>query len=204
MRKLLISIMFLFGVALTMVSAQNMRSIFLNAPDDIFPLLSGNDRADLVDYIEAGMTAKVTNRFDGTSVLQELEADYLKLATTASSDVQLKLLPFQNDTVICMIKTVKAEAADSRIRFYDKEWNVLNGELMFRFPSIAEFFTSAVNELVNKCDIYLVSLTLSATDNTLVAEYTMPDYMSVEDSKKVKPLLRKLVYRWNGSCYVIE
>lgn len=204
MRKLLISIMFLFGGALTMVSAQDMRAIFLNAPDDIFPLLSGNDRADLVDYIEAGMTAKVTNRFDGTSVLQELEADYLKLATTASSDVQLKLLPFQGDTVICMVKTVRAEAADSRIRFYDKEWNLLDGELMFRFPSISEFFTSAANEYVDKCDIYLVSLTLSAVDNTLVAEYTMPDYMSVEDSKKVKPLLRKLVYRWNGSCYVIE
>ena len=204
MRKLLISIMFLFGGALTMVSAQDMRSIFLNAPDDIFPLLSGNDRADLVDYIEAGMTAKVTNRLDGTTVLHELENDYLRLATTASSDVQLKLLPFQNDTVICMIKTVKAEAADSRIRFYDKEWNVLNGELMFRFPSISEFFTSAANEYVDKCDIYLVSLTLSATDNTLAAEYTMPDYMSVEDSKKVKPLLRKLVYRWTGSCYVIE
>ena len=204
MRKLLISIMFLFGGALTMVSAQNMRSIFLNAPDGIFPLLSGNDRADLVDYIEAGMTAKITNRLDGTTVLHELKNDYLRLATTASSDVQLKLLPFQNDTVICMIKTVKAEAADSRIRFYDKEWNLLDGERMFRFPSIAEFFTSAVNELVNKCDIYLVSLTLSATDNTLAAEYTLPDYMSVEDSKKVKPLLRKLVYRWNGSCYVIE
>ena len=111
MRKLLISIMFLFGGALTMVSAQDMRTVFLNAPDGIFPLLSGNDRADLVDYIEAGMTAKVTNRLDGTTVLHELEADYLKLATTASSDVQLKLLPFQGDTVICMIKTVKAEAA---------------------------------------------------------------------------------------------
>lgn len=187
-----------------MVSAQDMRSIFLNAPDGIFPLLSGNDRADLVDYIEAGMTAKVTNRLDGTTVLHELEADYLKLATTASSDVQLKLLPFQGDTVICMVKTVRAEAADSRIRFYDKEWNLLDGDRMFRFPSISEFFTSAANEYVDKCDIYLVSLTLSAVDNTLVAEYTMPDYMSVEDSKKVKPLLRKLVYMWNGSCYVIE
>ena len=204
MRKLLISIMFLFGGALTMVSAQDMRTVFLNAPDGIFPLLSGNDRADLVDYIEAGMTAKVTNRLDGTTVLHELENDYLKLATTASSDVQLKLLPFQNDTVICMIKTVKAEAADSRIRFYDKEWNLLDGDRMFRSPSIAEFFTSAVDELVNKCDIDLVSLTLSATDNTLAAEYTMPAYMIEDDAKKVKPMLRKLVYRWNGSCYVIE
>ena len=204
MRKLLIFIMFLFGGAVTMVSAQNMRSIFLNVPDEIFPLLSNNDRADLVDYIEAGMTAKVTNRLDGTTVLHELESDYLRLATTASSEVQLKLLPFQNDTVICMIKTIKAEAADSGIRFYDKEWNILDGDRMFRFPSIPEFFTSAVNEYVDKCDIYLVSLTLSATDNTLVAEYTMPTYMSVDDAKKVKPLLRKMVYKWNGSCYVIE
>ena len=204
MRKLLIFVMFLFGGAMTMVSAQNMRAIFLNAPDEIFPLLSNNDRADLVDYIEAGMTAKVTNRLDGISVLHELRNDYLMLATTASSDVQLKLLPFQGDTVICMVKTIKAEVADSRIRFYDKEWKLLDGDRMFSYPSIAEFFTSASNEYVDKCDIYLVSLTLSAVDNTLVAEYTMPVYMSVDDAKKVKPLLRKLVYKWNGVRYVIE
>ena len=48
------------------------------------------------------------------------------------------------------------------------------------------------------------SLALSAGDNTLVAEYTMPAYMNVDDAAKVKPLLRKLVYRWNGERFVID
>lgn len=204
MKKLLIFIMIMFGGAMTMVSAQDMRTIFLNAPDRIFPLLSNIDRADLVDFIEAGMTAKVTNRLDGATVLHELEKDYLKLATTVSSDVQLKLLPMQGDTIICMVKTMKAEAADSRIFFYDKGWNLLNDGAMFTFPSIDEFFTYGASGYSDMCDIYLVSLTLSPVDNTLVAEYTMPAYMSMEDAEKVKPLLRKLVYRWNGVRYVIE
>ena len=204
MRKLMFFIMLVFGGAMTMVSAQDMRTLFLNAPDKIFPLLTGNDRADLVDFIEADMRAKVTNRLDGTSELHELGNDYLMLATTASSTMQMKLLPFKGDTIICVVKTVKAEAADSRICFYDKEWNPVGTDAMFSFPSIADFFTSAADECVDMCDIYLVSLMLSAADSSLVAEYTMPAYMNVDDAKRVKPLLRKLTYKWNGERFVIE
>ena len=204
MRKLLFLIMLVFGGASTVASAQDMRDVFLNAPDKIFPLLTGNDRADLVDFIEAGMTAKVSNRLDGTSELHELGHDYLMLATTASSTMQMKLLPVKGDTIICVVKTLKAEAADSRICFYDKEWNMLNAGEMFSFPSISDFFTSDADEYLDVCDIYLVSLTLSATDNSLVAEYTMPAYMNVDDAKRVKPLLRKLAYRWDGERFVIE
>jgi hypothetical protein len=120
--------------------------------------------------------------------------------------MQLKLLPLQGDTVICMVKSVKAEAADSRIYFYDKEWNALDGSAMFVYPSINDFFASAADAATwsDACDIYLVSLALSAGDNTLVAEYTMPAYMSTDDAVKVNPLLRKLVYKWNGERFVIE
>ena len=204
MRKLLFFIMLVLGGASTVASAQDMRAVFLNAPDKIFPLLTGNDRADLVDFIEAGMTAKVSNRLDGASELHELGHDYLMLATTASSTMQMKLLPVKGDTIICVVKTLKAEAADSRICFYDKEWNMLNADEMFCFPSIGDFFTSDADGCMDICDIYLVSLTLSATDNSLVAEYTMPAYMSVDDAKRVKPLLRKLTYLWNGERFVIE
>lgn len=203
MRKLL-SIILLFVCVASSASAQNMRSIFLNAPDAVFPLLTKNLRADMVDYVEAGMEAKITNRLDGVSVLKELADDYLLLAMTASSTMQLKLLPIVDDTIICMVKSVKAEAADSRVYFYDKEWNLLDGCAMFTYPSISDFFTSATAECMDICDIYLVALSLSADDNTLVAEYTMPAYMSSDDAKKVKPLLRKLVYRWNGGRFVID
>ena len=197
-------VMLLLCCVASRMQAQDMRTLFLNAPDGIFPLLSSNDRADMVDFYEAGMTAKVTNRLDGVSVLEKLTTDYLSLATTASSTMDIKLLPVQGDTVICVVKTVKAEAADSRICFYDKLWNLLDVGAFFGLPAISEFFISPTDEYMDMCDIYLVSLTLSAADNSLVAEYTMPAYMSVDDAGKVRPLLRKLVYRWNGERFVID
>ena len=201
MRKSLLIILLLCAAVLQM-RAQEMRTIFLEAPDSIFPLISKSYRADMVDYIDAGMTAKVNNSLDGTSVLEGLAPDFMRLAVTASSTMQLKLLPLENDTVICVVKSVVAEAVDSRIYFYDKEWNLLDGTGMYSLPSIGDFFASASGECVDMCDIYLVSLTLSAADNTLVAEYTMPAYMSVDDAQRVKPLLRKLVYCWNGERFV--
>ena len=205
MRKLLFIIILLCG-AVSQIRSQEMRTIFLEAPDSVLPLLSKSYRADMVDYVDAGMTARVTNSLDGNSTLEELAADYMRLAVTASSTMQLKLLPLQGDTVICMVKSVKAEAADSRIYFYDKEWNMLDGRALFVYPSINDFFASAADAVAwsDACDIYLVSLTLSAGDNTLVAEYTMPEYMNVDDAAKVKPLLRKLVYRWSGERFVID
>ncbi|MBO7192770.1 MAG: DUF3256 family protein [Bacteroidaceae bacterium] len=204
MKKLLLILSFV--CAALCVSAQNMRAVFLDAPEWVFPLLTKNCRADLVDFVEAGMKAEVRNRLDGVSVLNEFDDDYLKLATTASSTMQLKLLPAQDDTVMCVVKTVKAEAADSRIYFYDRSWNLLNAGDRFQFPSIKDFFTSpsAADEYIDVCDIYLVALTLSADENTLVAEYTMPSYMNTDDAKTVAPLLRKLEYRWNGERFVIE
>ena len=54
------------------------------------------------------------------------------------------------------------------------------------------------------CDIYLVKLTLSPTEETMVAEYTMPHYMNDSDAKAVQPLLRPVVYRWQGGVFVKE
>ena len=205
MRKLLFIIMLLCGAA-SQMRAQEMRTIFLEAPDTIFPLLSKSYRADMVDYIDARMTAKVTNSLDGVSILEELASDYMRLAATASSTMQLKLLPFEGDTIICVVKSVKAEATDSHMSFYDKGWNRMDVSLMFCQPSVGDFFVSVADADAwgDVCDIYLVSLTLSAVDNTLVAEYTMPAYMNVDDAEKVKPLLRKLTYRWDGERFVID
>ena len=101
--------------------------------------------------------------------------------------------------LICLLFFDGIRAAD-----FVPTGNLLDSGELFAYPSISDFFTSATAECMDICDIYLVALALSADDNTLVAEYTMPAYMSSDDAKKVKPLLRKLVYRWNGERFVID
>ena len=188
------------------VVAQDMRSLFLSAGDEIFPLLTKNNRADCVDYIDAGMEARVTNRLDGTSVLKRLTGDYMYMETSASSWVEARLLPFGGDTLICMVKGVKAEAADSRLHFYDRSWNALCGDSLIMEPAIDDFFLSADSaaRYSAMCDIYLVRYSLAADGGILTAGYTMLDYMNEEDAATVAPLLRVLTYRWNGKRFVRE
>jgi hypothetical protein len=187
-------------------SAQTFRDMYLDTPDSVMPLLTKLDRSDFIEYLKAGMRAKVTNRLDGVSVLKELTANYLYLQTTSSSSMQMKMLPFKGDSIMCVVNTVKAEVEDSRIAFFGRSWNRLSDGDFFKAPSIKDFFADkdSASSYMDKCDMYLVALRLNAADDSMIAEYTMPAYMGREDSLVVAPFLRKLVYRWNGERFVIE
>ncbi len=206
MRKLFFIVALLLGCLLSLGRAQEMRTLFLNAPDDVFPLLTRNMRADLVDYIDAGMVAKVTNLLSGESRLDTLTSDFLYLSSTASSSVQMKLLPVDGGALLCVVNSVKAEAEDSRVAFYSTDWERLDAASYFTVPAIKDFFVQSdtIDHYVDMCDIYLVSLGLCSSGNTMVAEYTMPRYMSTSDSAAVAPLLRKLYYVWAAGRFVQE
>lgn len=206
MRKLFLILAFMLcGIGVT-VTAQNMRSLFMGAPDELFPLLTKGNRADCVDYIEAGMVAGVSNRLGGMCRMKVLSSDYMLLEPSNVSLVQAKMLPSGGDTLICVVKSVKAEAAASRVEFYDKDWCRLDADAFYEAPAIVEFFVSpdSAARYVDKCDIYLVKLSLSPESNTLVAEFTMPDYMNEDDAALIRPLMRKVVYRWNGNKFIRE
>lgn len=184
--------------------AQSLKDLFLKMPVELLPLLKENDRLDLIDLYEAKMNISVTNRLDGKSSIKMLTDNYMYLTLSASSSMQIKMLTDVNgDTLLCVVNTVSAEAADSRIRLYKNDWRpVENG--FFDTPAIADFFiqSDSTKEALELADIYLVELNLSPEDNTLVAEYTLPRYMNKEDAARILPLLHKIVYIWDGRGFV--
>lgn len=184
--------------------AQSLKDLFLKMPVELLPLLKENDRLDLIDLYEAKMNIPVTNRLDGKSSIKMLTDNYMYLTLSASSSMQIKMLTDVNgDTLLCVVNTVSAEAADSRIRLYKNDWQpVENG--FFDTPAIADFFiqSDSTKEALELADIYLVELNLSLEDNTLVAEYTLPRYMNKEDAARILPLLHKIVYIWDGKGFV--
>ena len=107
MRKLLFILTIVVCGLLQEAAAQEMRSLFLNAPDEVFPLLTRNNRADCIDYIDAGMEAHVTNRLGGTTSLTRLAGDYLYMQTSSSSWIEARLLPFEGDMLICLVKGIE-------------------------------------------------------------------------------------------------
>ena len=113
MKRILLTLSILCSLAFA-APAQNIRTLFIEAPDSVFLLLPRNARADCVDFADAGMVYPVTNLLNGKSVLKELDDDYLLLQSTASSTVEMKLLPYGESFLICVVKSVFAEAAEDR------------------------------------------------------------------------------------------
>lgn len=225
MKKVVLLLFLLLFCVNSFLSAQSMRTLFVQMPDSIMPFLTKNNREDCVDFIDANMLARVTNRLDTKSELLQFTSDYLHLKTSEAGSMQIKMLPFDGDTILCVINTVCAEACDSRIAFYTRNWQPLDGSIYFKKPLIRDFFldvntpdsqqdfsddlTSAkkaesLDELLDIADIYLVYLTFSDRGNILTAEYTMPHYMLQGDSLRVAPHLRKLSYRWTSRGFELE
>ena len=70
MKRILFSFLLLLSVA--WASAQtDINAVFVSMPDSLLPLLTRNDRLDLLDYHKAGMEARVTNLMGGTTTLLE-------------------------------------------------------------------------------------------------------------------------------------
>lgn len=204
MKKIVSTLAILILCIGTTAKAQSLRTLFTEMPDTLLPLLTTNNRMDLIDFRDAGMNTPVTNRLDGKSRITALTDNYLHLTVSQSSSMQMKLLPTTSgDTLICIINTACAEACDSRIRFFDKKWKQKEPTLYFTKPSIKEFFieSDTVEKALDIADIYLVELNISAASDSLSARYTMPQYMNREDSSTVAPQLRQLHYRWNGNRY---
>lgn len=196
---------FVLLIVVQMAGAQTMRSLFVEMTDSLLPLMTANNRKDCIDFLDAGMRAVVTNRLDGKSELVAMDDSFIYLKTTASSYMQMRMLPLADGgCVLCVVNGVSAEACNSGVRFYTTDW--LPVEVSFDAPSIEDFFipSDSVAEAVELSDIYLVRYTLSGASDSLRAEYTMPAYMMREDSVIVASQLRPLFYRWNGRGFIRE
>lgn len=203
MRKTLLILIFMLAAATVDVSAQTMRDLFVAMPDTILPHLTVNNRLDCIDFLDANMEARVRNRFDSYSELLALSDDYLLLRTSASGTMQVKLLPSDGDTIICVVNTLSAEASDSRINFYNSDWTAV-GE-RFDMPEISRFFIpgDSAAYFIERADIYLVELKVSSENGDITAEYTLPGYLPNDEARKMSAHLRRLVYRWNGERYML-
>lgn len=84
MKRLLFSFLLLLSAA--WASAQtDINNVFVYMPDSLLPLLTRNDRLDLLDYHKAGMEARVTNLMGGTTTLLERNDTTICLQLTTVS-----------------------------------------------------------------------------------------------------------------------
>ena len=197
MKRYFISLV--FAGLFVSVQAQKMEELFIKMPNDMIVQLEEAWRKDLADLYKSGKPAVLENTMMGKSVLQKLTDHYLMLQTTERSVVELRLLPLINNTyIICMIETVYAPIADSRVSFYTTDWQPLSAESIFTPVTEDWFWKEDANESSLTSDIFLVKYSLSDEHENLTAEYMTPLYLDDENQQIVKAFLKAdpKIYEW--------
>ncbi|MCI7070221.1 MAG: DUF3256 family protein [Bacteroides pyogenes] len=211
-RKL--SLSFILSVALgffflTPLRAQEAKTLFVNMPDSLLPLLTSVNRADCIDFLESKMKAEVDNRFGGKSEMTELGKDYICMQLSAQTSWQMKVLPVNDSVrVICTVSTACAPACDSTVRFYTSDWKSLPASSFIVLPAMDDFFNrpdSLQSQLFEtsrrSADIPLMKVLLNK-ENTELTVQPVFDYMVKETAEKLKPFLRRpIVYEWKDGSF---
>ena len=188
-----------------------MRQWLVAMPDSVMTLLTKNNRLDFIDFYDAKMEAVVTNRLEGKSRMDTLTDDFVHMEYTKSTEVTMKLLPVNDSTdILCMVTTAKAAVHDSRIAFYDAQWQPLEVTGYICEPGIEDFRSTVQGDSAqwawSKMDTFFRTYRLNAEDTVLECVLTTMDYLSKEDREEVAPYVRQepLIYRWANNRFQLN
>ncbi|MCM1108679.1 MAG: DUF3256 family protein [Clostridium sp.] len=187
------------------VCARKMREVFADMPDSVLVMLTRNNRLDCIDFIENNMPARVRNLFDNYSELTALTDDYLSMALTSSSRVDMKLLPLGDSVqVVCLIRTYDGPVPESMVTFYDADWNKLDAGAYLKQPAFEDFWQkpdsldeAEYRRLQHSMDLRCVTAVPEMAETVLTFILQTGD-LTEEGRKSVAPCLRVLRYRWCG------
>ena len=184
--------------------AQEAKTLFINVPDSLCPLLTKVNREDCIDFLSSKMKAQVENRFGQKSEMTDLSKDYIRMQMTPETTWQMKVLALNDTTnVICTVATACAPACDSSIRFYTTDWKPLTADSFITLPVMNDFLltpdSTAIyefDEASRSADILLMKVDMNKENTELAVTLSTPDYMSKETAEKLKPFLRRpIVYQ---------
>jgi len=136
-------------VVLSTVSAssQVLRTSFRIMPDSITPYLTANNRLDMLDFIDSGMKARVTNSFDGTSELLSLTDSVVTLRLSSSLAMTVRLVPAKvlsetygmdlsvvsTDSLLCVEKSYGTDSSRKSVtkQYYSLKWRKIDTDKPF-------------------------------------------------------------------------
>ena len=215
-----LNIIILLVCAPILVGAQiSLRDVWLSMPDGMIPYLNKNLRLEHLDFVDMGVKSEVNHQLNGVSVMDTLTADYTHITLSKSSSLELRLLPVNDSTkIICVVRTFKAPAEESEIRFYDTDWNLLtddyglekiknqdNTDTEFLLSSFVQrpdtLSTERFEELCKLIEPVMVSASFDVAEPVLTFRLSVPLAMP-DDREQLKSILRPRRFKWDGKVFV--
>lgn len=187
------------SACLSTAFGQSMDSLFVSAPASVVPLVRTNARLDLLDYFRSGMEARVQNDLDGKTTLKALTKDFLALQLSDAVMLEIKRLPFHGDSILAVVRNVKAGNSSGRISFYTTHWRPKRIEL----PSVRMAQFLHIDTLSTTTQEHLLRLSVGMTytyqweehRNTLTLRPSI-EGMTRTEQATIRPYLLPLVWHW--------
>lgn len=214
MTKLLSTIFLLAGVCFGL-HAQTVEWAFVNLPEQYFPLLTQERKAELIFQHNMSDADSILNNFGGISRLHEMDIanEYLKIDLTEKSTFELKALPTNDSSPVFVFShTVCAPVCDSHLAFFDSEFRRLDTDTNPIFPDItvSDFLNTdkirakgeTVENIARKYDVLFATISLQK-DNTILVQSNINQFLPPEIYEEILPYIigDKILLTWNNKIF---
>lgn len=198
------------------IIAQNVRDAWLTMPDNILPYLTEPLRKQLTIQKQQNDTvnAMVQNHFNTTTTLQHLSDSRLDLYTEMQNSSQdstknhsialtIARLPYETDSVLCVIKTLRAPEPVSFVSIYNKVWKKITDiwfdsvEMTQRLDTLS---LSEYNELVKLIEPKMIKAELLADNCTMQLNISLP-LTTKEEKERLFTIIVQRKVKWNGKNF---
>ena len=186
-------------------TARTIADFFASEPGKIFPLLTRTSRLDMVDYYNSGKTVAIANNLEGESSLLELDSAYLKVQTSQSRTVEMRMRTVGKDTVITVIETVMTPVPDSRLTQWNVHWQRFTSDKLFAMPGIDDFIIRKMPhdlraDLQDAMIFPLIQLTFKGEGHDIIeAAHGLEQFLAKEEYQRYSSYLKPSIsYRFNG------
>ena len=196
----------LMALAPTSGAARSIADLLASEPGGIFPLLTRTNRLDMVDYYNSGQIVDMENNLVGDSRLLELDSVYLKIQTSVSRIVEMRLMTNRKDTTIIVIETALTPVPDSRLTLWNPEWQPFYTDRLFKMPGIDDFIVKQMPgelrmDLQDAMIFPLIQLTFTGERHDIIeAKHGLEQFLAPAEYKRFADYLRpSLSYRFIGN-----
>lgn len=204
-------IIFVLIMSMALVSAKSadIRTLFVEMPDSIMPLLVKNNRLDMLDYMDIGMSAKVKNKLGGESEMTLLKDDMISISMTDVTEYDIKLFYGKDSLVtIAVIETVCGGYCDSDVTFYNDKWQPLDKQKLILMPLFNDFLDKKLmKQSKNKTaidEMYYRMMMIDSAPESDVITFTLTTTDAILDEEIRTSIFKttSISYRWNGKKFI--
>lgn len=200
-RKTLFGLLTLLLCFAVEAQSKTARELWIAMPDSILPLLTSQQRADMVDADNLRLRVETTNVLGGKSQVDTLQADFLSARLSMASSLQLGVLPTHDgDSVVCLVHTYNGPKSESVVKLYSQSWQELQ-TLTFRRDDFTQrpdtMSADRYEELLQTLDPYFFSAELSVVDASItVTPHAVA--LGADEEKAVEAVFLQRKYNWDG------